>query len=115
MFENEYGRKVITYLIAPRDTKFFLKDYTKRLEVGDASETTKKDAELKRKELFDYSKTFLKDFLNKEINNVFYNGASGILIPPILEKLGELKKNITFKIESSLSLNHPLVYFWLLD
>jgi len=88
LFDNEYGRKVITYLIAPRDTKFFLKDYTKRLEVGDASETTKKDAELKRKELFDYSKTFFKEFLNKEINNVFYNGASGILIPSILEKLG---------------------------
>ena len=41
------------------------------------------------KELFEYSKTFFKEFLNKEINNVFYNGASGILIPPILEKLGK--------------------------
>ena len=79
---------MLTYLILPRDTKFFLKDYTKRLEIGDNSETSKKDAELKRKELFDYSKTFFKDFLNKEMGSLVFNGASGILIPPIIEKLG---------------------------
>jgi pumilio family protein 6 len=88
LFDNEYGRKVITYLIAPRDSKFFLKDYVKRLEVGDASETSKKDPEIRRKELFEYSKTHLKTILNKEMSNMLYNGASGILIPFILEKIG---------------------------
>lgn len=87
LFANDYGRKVITYLISPRDTKFFLKDYTKRLQIGDTSETSKKDAELKRQELFDYSKKFLKEYLNKELTSVFYNGESGVLLAPLVEKL----------------------------
>jgi pumilio family protein 6 len=98
LFDNEYGRKVITYLVTPRDSKFFIKDYVKRLEAGDGSETIKKDAELKRKELFEYSKAHLKDYINKEINNLLYNGASGILIPFILEKLEKDGDEIIKKI-----------------
>jgi hypothetical protein len=60
----------------------------KRLEAGDSTETSKKDALVRRKELFEYSKTHLKAFLNKELPNVLYNGASGILIPFVVEKLG---------------------------
>ena len=88
LFENEYGRKVITYLITPRDSKFFLKDYVKRLEVGDSTDTSKKDSEVRRKELFEYSKAHLKTFLSKEMPDLLYNGAGGILIPLIIEKLG---------------------------
>jgi hypothetical protein len=98
LFASEYGRKVVTYLILPRDTKFFLKDYTKRLEVGDSTETSKKNAEIKRKELFDYSKPFLNEFLNKEIANLVYNGAAGILIPPIIEKLESQADGLIQKI-----------------
>ena len=98
MFDNEYGRKVITYLVSPRDSKFFIKDYVKRLEAGDNSETVKKQADVKRKELFDYSKTHLKDYINKEINSLLYNGAGGILIPFILEKLEKEGDEIIKKI-----------------
>ena len=91
LFDNEYGRKVITYLIAPRDSRFFIKDYVKRLEVGDSSETKKKDPELRKKELLDYSKPFIIEFLNKEMASLLHNGASGILIPVILNHLSNLK------------------------
>ena len=67
VFNNEYARKVVTYLVAPRDTRFFIKDYNKRLESGDSSETKKKEPEIRKKELLGYAKPFLKDFLNKEI------------------------------------------------
>jgi pumilio family protein 6 len=87
LFDNEYGRKVITYLIAPRDSRFFLKDFVKRLEIGDNSETSKKDPEIKRKELFDYSKTHLKAYIKKEITALLFNGAGGILVPIILDQL----------------------------
>jgi len=87
LFDNEYSRKVITYLIAPRDTRFFIKDYVKRLETGDGSETKKKDPEIRKKELLDYSKPFLKEFLNKEISSLIFNGAGGVLIPVALKVL----------------------------
>ena len=90
LFNNEYGRKVITYLISSRDSQFFIKDYVKRLENGDNSETSKKDPELRRKELLDYSKTHLKAFLKKDIANLLYNGAGGILVPIILDQLSNL-------------------------
>jgi pumilio homology domain family member 6 len=88
LFDNEYGRKVITYLLAPRDTRFFLKDLIKRLEVGDKTDTSKKNPELRKRELFDYAKPFLKEFLNKEIESLLSNGASGILVPIIVSHLG---------------------------
>ena len=94
LFDNEYGRKVITYLIAPRDSRFFLKDYVKRLEIGDSSETSKKDPEIRRKELLDYSKPHLKAYLKKEITSLLFNGAGGILVPIILDQLSIIKKNI---------------------
>ena len=43
VFENENGRKVLTYLISPRDKRFFIADYIKLLESGDTSETSKKE------------------------------------------------------------------------
>lgn len=87
MFNNEYGRKVITYLIVPRDSRFFIKDYVKRLETGDASETSKKDPEIRKKELLEYSKPHLKQYLKKEISTLIFNGACGILVPLMLDKL----------------------------
>lgn len=88
LFNNEYGRKVITYLVAPRDTRFFIKDYVKGLETGDQSDTKKKDPELRKKELLDYTKPVLKEFLNKEIASLLFNGAGGVLIPVALKELG---------------------------
>jgi hypothetical protein len=89
LFDNEYGRKVLTYLVAPRDSRFFIKDYVKRLEVGDKTDTSKKDPEIRRKELFEYSKLHLKTYLNKEMTNMMYNGAGGILLPLVVDKLGK--------------------------
>jgi len=88
--------------VAPRDTRFFIKDYTKRLENGDASETKKKDPELRKKELLDYAKPFLKDFLNKEIANLLFNGAGGVLIPVVLKELGSDGNDIIKKIADQL-------------
>jgi pumilio family protein 6 len=67
LFNSEYGRKVVTYLVAPRDARFFLKDYVRCLEAGDQADTRKKDPELRRKELLDYAKPFLKEFLSEQV------------------------------------------------
>lgn len=97
LFNNEYGRKVIAYIVAPRDSRFFLKDYVKRLEKGDSSETRKKDPEKRQAEIFDYSKPFLIEFVAKEMHQLLYNGGVGILIPFILQKLGKEAKDLIQK------------------
>lgn len=88
VIENDYGRKVISYLIAPRDSRFFIKDYVKRLEQGDSSETSKKDPEKRRAELFDHSKSAILSYLKNKKDTILFNGSFGILIPLFLEKLG---------------------------
>ena len=93
---------MITYLVAPRDTKFFIKDYVKRLEKGDNTETSKKDPEKRRQELVDHIKPYLKEFLNKEIATLVFNGAAGILVPSILDKLGNDGDEIIRKIANVL-------------
>jgi len=84
VFENENGRKVLTYLISPRDKRFFIADYIKLLESGDTSETSKKEPEKRQAELRDYSIKFFHDYLNKNITKVVTNGAIGILVPEII-------------------------------
>lgn len=93
LFANDYGRKLIAYLSAPRDPRFFLKDYSKRLEKGDQSETSKKDPEKRRAELFEHSKPYFLEHISKEIKNWLYDGTSGILMPVILQKIGNFKAN----------------------
>ncbi|CAF0964701.1 unnamed protein product [Brachionus calyciflorus] len=95
VIENDYGRKILTYIMAPRDSRFFIKDYVKRLEQGDSSETSKKDPEKRRAELFDYSKSALLEYFKKEKANVFYNGGFGILLPIFLDKLGKEGDELT--------------------
>ena len=90
LFNNEYGRKVITYLVAPRDSRFFLKDYVKRLGTGDETDTSKKDPEIRRKELLTHIMDSLKEYVSKEIASLLYNGAGGILVPDILDHLSKL-------------------------
>lgn len=96
LFDNDYGRKVIAYLVTPRDPRFFLKDYVKRLETGDQSETSKKDPEKRRAELFEHSKSYLLEFISKDINSWLYNGGSGILVPLVLQKMGSFFKVYLF-------------------
>lgn len=98
VFDNEYGRKVITYLVVARDSRFFIKDYIKRLEQGDSTDTSKKDPEKRRAELFDYTKPFLREFLLKETRSALTNGNIGILLPLILDKLGEQANDVMLKI-----------------
>jgi pumilio family protein 6 len=89
LFANDYGRKVLTYLIAPRDTRFFIKTYVKQLEYGDQSETSKKSPDIRRNELCSYSIKFVYDYIHKNLNELLRNGATGILIPEIILKLDD--------------------------
>jgi pumilio family protein 6 len=89
LFANDYGRKVLTYLIAPRDSRFFIKTYVSKLEYGDQSETSKKSPEIRRNELCSYSIKFVYEYVSKNLESLLKNGAAGILIPEIIQKLDQ--------------------------
>lgn len=88
IIENEYGRKVVKYLVAPRDTKFFIKDYIKRLEAGDGNENSKKPQAVRSSELLEHSLSYLNEYLSKNLTNVLLNNpAIGVIMPLVISKL----------------------------
>lgn len=50
---NEHGKKVILYLVAPRDTHHFHPSFIQQLQQGDGNATSKKPAEIRQKELLE--------------------------------------------------------------
>ena len=75
---------MLTYLIAPRDKRFFIADYIKLIESGDNSETSKKEPEKRQQELKEYSIKFFHDYVVKNLTKVLTDGAIGILLPDII-------------------------------
>jgi pumilio family protein 6 len=105
LLQNDYGRKVVSYLIAPRDTRFFYKDYNKRLEGGDASETSKKEKKIRYEELLQYSIKYLAEYLNKNLEKCLRNGPVSVLVPLIINKLENSDE--TFSKLANLLLTSP--------
>ena len=105
LLQNDYGRKVVSYLIAPRDKRFFYKDYNKRLEGGDASETSKKEKKIRYDELIQYSIKYLAEYLNKNLEKCLRNGPISVLVPLIINKLENSDE--TFSKLANLLLSTP--------
>ena len=84
IFNNENGRKVLMYLMAPRDTTYFHPDILNMLKKGDGNEHSKKDAETRRAEL----KSGIAPALNKHVlenmNGMFYDNPATIFLTCIL-------------------------------
>jgi len=51
LMRNQYGRKVLLYLLSPRNKKYFVPQYINILEAGDENETSKKDSTTRQNEL----------------------------------------------------------------
>lgn len=98
LFKNDYGRKVLTYLMAPRDRRFFIKDYIKTLEKGDTTTTSKKEPEKRHLELREYSIKYFHNYLLKNIDNLITNGSVGIIVPQILLNENNDSKEILDKL-----------------
>ena len=53
--ENEWGRKVLLWLVAPADSTCFHPVFVKEFEEGRKNSNSKKDCAIRRKEILDYS------------------------------------------------------------
>lgn len=119
---DQYGRKVILYLLKPRSPSYFLPDIIKLLEQGDNNLVSKKVADVRQSELRAFILPGLLKAMSLHITEVLKNKSAAIVFlamldctnddtPEIKEIFEKTAKIISEPIqckESTDSLNHPI-------
>nr|CAI5855373.1 unnamed protein product [Callosobruchus analis] len=63
---SEWGRKVLLWLVAPADTTYFHPTFVKELTEGREASSCKKSAEIRRKEVLQYSLSTLLNMISED-------------------------------------------------
>ncbi|VEN59005.1 unnamed protein product [Callosobruchus maculatus] len=63
---SEWGRKVLLWLVAPADTTYFHPTFVKELTEGREASSCKKSAEIRRKEILQYSLSTLLNMISED-------------------------------------------------
>ncbi|KAL4236270.1 hypothetical protein ACF0H5_004657 [Mactra antiquata] len=82
--ENQYGRKVLLYLLSPRDSHHFCPDIVRVLQEGDASLTSKKDKSLRYQELLSGVSEPLLQYIVDNVSKLVVNNNMLVLIVAII-------------------------------
>ncbi|CAI5796428.1 pumilio homolog 3 [Podarcis lilfordi] len=82
---NKYGRKVLLYLLSPRDTAYFSPAIIKILEQGDGNAYSKKDVDVRRRELLEAVSPALLKYLNEHAEEMVMDKATFIVVTGILK------------------------------
>ncbi|CAN9504834.1 unnamed protein product [Ophioblennius macclurei] len=107
VMENKYGKKVILYLLNPRDPAHLLPEIVKVLEMGDGNTHSKKDTSLRRKELLEAVSPSLLEHLCSNAPKMVVNKATSVTISDILASAcGDLRPAMTALARLA---NHKLV------
>ncbi|XP_072514959.1 pumilio homolog 3 [Salminus brasiliensis] len=89
---NKYGKKVILYLLSPRDPAHLLPEIIKVLEKGDGNVHSKKDVTLRRQELLEAISPPLLKYLCENARSVVMDKASCVVVSDILgAAVGDLR------------------------
>ncbi|XP_074640966.1 pumilio homolog 3-like [Tubulanus polymorphus] len=81
---DQYGRKVLCYLLNSRDPLHFHPDIIKCLAKGDNNETSKKDPTARKSELLAAVSPALIQFVADNVKNIVMNNSSILLLMSIL-------------------------------
>ncbi|MBN3310638.1 PUM3 protein, partial [Amia calva] len=84
IISNKYGKKVLLYLLSPRDPAHFLPEITQVLEKGDVNAHSKKDVEIRRRELLEAISPPLLEHLCENAKALVMDKASSVLVTDIL-------------------------------
>ncbi|XP_077352734.1 pumilio homolog 3 isoform X3 [Festucalex cinctus] len=84
VISNKYGKKVLLYLLSPRDPAHLLPEIIKVLEKGDGNAHSKKDTALRRKELLEVVSPPLLDHLRDNAAAMVMDKASSVTVSDIL-------------------------------
>lgn len=63
---NEWGRKVLLWLVVPEDSAYFHPEFIKELKEGRESSTSKKPVDIRRKEVLTHSSPTLLNLITTE-------------------------------------------------
>lgn len=82
---NKYGRKVLLYLLSPRDTTYFSPAVIKILQQGDGNAYSKKDVDIRRRELLEAISPAVLNYLNLHAEELVMDKATCVIVPAILK------------------------------
>ncbi|XP_056875712.1 pumilio homolog 3 isoform X1 [Takifugu flavidus] len=104
---NKYGKKVLLYLLSPRDPAHLLPEIIRMLQQGDGNAHSKKDAAIRRKELLDVVSPALLDYLCNNAHTMVTDKATSVTVSDILASAcGDLRPAMTAVAQLA---NHELV------
>jgi pumilio family protein 6 len=87
IINDPHGKKVLMYLIAPRNTKHLQYDLVQLMKASDALNTSKKDAETRQRELFDYCKSYFLEYFTGNILSTLKDGFKGFMMTEMMDRL----------------------------
>ncbi|XP_024917725.1 pumilio homolog 3 isoform X2 [Cynoglossus semilaevis] len=96
VINNKYGKKVLLYLLSPRDPAHLLPEIIKVLEKGDGNVHSKKDVAIRRKELLEAVSPSLLEYLHEHAATMALEKASSVTVSDILgSACGDLRPAMT--------------------
>ncbi|NWR75178.1 PUM3 protein, partial [Centropus unirufus] len=84
IINNKYGKKVLLYLLSPRDPAYFVPEIIALLQQGDGNAHSKKNTELRRRELLEAISLPLLEYLQEHAQEVVIDKATFVLVADIL-------------------------------
>lgn len=96
VISNKYGKKVLLYLLSPRDPAHLLPEIIKVLEQGDGNAHSKKDTAVRRKELLEVVSPPLLEHLRDNASTMVMDKATSVTVSDILSSAcGDLRPAMT--------------------
>ena len=87
IINDPHGKKVLMYLIAPRNTKHLQYDLVQLMKSSDKLNTSKKDADIRQRELFEYCKSYFLEYFTGNILSTLKDGFKGFMMTEMIERL----------------------------
>ncbi|KAL4689578.1 hypothetical protein H8959_012369 [Pygathrix nigripes] len=81
---DKYGRKVLLYLLSPRDPAHTVREIIEVLQKGDGNAHSKKDTEIRRRELLESISPALLSYLQEHAQEVVLDKSACVLVSDIL-------------------------------
>uniref|UniRef100_A0A672V290 Pumilio RNA binding family member 3 n=1 Tax=Strigops habroptila TaxID=2489341 RepID=A0A672V290_STRHB len=92
IINNKYGKKVLLYLLSPRDPAHFVPEIITLLQQGDGNAYSKKNTEVRRRELLEAISSPLLEYLQEHTQEVVTDKATFVLVADILRTaVGEIQ------------------------
>ncbi|XP_070706418.1 pumilio homolog 3 [Pempheris klunzingeri] len=96
VISNKYGKKVLLYLLSPRDPAHLLPEIIKVLEQGDGNTHSKKEMGIRRKELLEVVSPLLLQYLCDNTAAMVMDKAASVTVSDILASAcGDLRPAMT--------------------